>query len=1748
MAENEITKSINSTLAKKLGCYEETNNSDAKTKDYFGSNGIINNLFISKTVKTIKTLGSCQGENFGDNQVNYCSDSVLTWWQAYLLKKFDKGELEVIIRNPGEAAKSYVVNEIGFARSKKTQKGDCEIILEKNITKKIIEKIHKDTEEVLNNCDENSAESSKEKKEKKLEILKKWIQSPPNVILYPDIEINIPNESFKLNLYSCGFYIENDTNQIIEDFINYDHRSKHNKEPNFYVAFKSEIYKDKIQNFDFRKTDNGLNVQGRKRIENISSIGDIQKEKYYLSYVKYITTDKKVVFPFKGENISSIIFGFEPIELIGQKNTNITKELVVPIKENENVIPTIYNKWYDDDVEVCRYYSYDLQNLSLINENKKEFYVFKKTLSLPTTAGGIVSSGQKKEDILHIKEIKNDIIYITTDKIPVKEGDDYWADHYEGNNQIYYLTTEEGSQNCAYEVKFKTKAEGETEYKEITKYYTKMHDKGNDAMNSLGVYGDWVVALMNWGKRTNSEYNKEENGIEIATGSTVNSNSTLYQEYYAKRDDDDERIGTIPNLYIQKNTIKYRLRGATVLGEYNTEPIEYGDGVLNTIFSDKGLENLEKDEAIITTFYTDKDGVVTYGAGCTFSVYNPMQKSIWSAFIRNCYDKGIYPDAGASNYITKKGLDTFLPENWSGSWRKGSYRLIGTNNHFYIKDDTAGKPIRVLPDAGIYGSLKRTKSSDLAGGKAEYSWEKCGPKNPIFDPIYIKASTNYENFKVRCKSPNDAYGEINRFTNYAMMEKAKVLFGNIQAGGGAIGNFSDNENELEKVKKWCSNPSYRSDAYKPLTQEQWELLLSVYYNGAPQLSPSKTGKTFSSIFKGEVKSYKDLCTKIYNFASNGQTAYTSENAFRGARWRTETFLPAFNPSKINPTPATDSKGDEVIREIFGVSIRCFALNDLTIFSRVKVRERNDTTFTKELGYDSTVNENNNYAFGRMFDFKVKEEDEALSSGGGGGNGGPSKEELNWENVKETIDKWTCKLGNNTEPKEQYLVDVNRYYDFYSEMAPYIELAFRKYDSSGNKGWNVINSIKHPYIKNLFVEDKGVKTATITLFDKDFNSYQKGILTSLNEPRGNGNEKECVYSLESLIRSSLISMDITTGETNKKDLKYNEDIINTTEQLKDSFIKFVEDAQTSDPTNLCIRFGYCDLNQTFHMKTEGDIVRSTDEASVKMINYFEKEKNATKRNARWWQFKNDTTVRTISAIPNFVIRGNSLESNDGKFELSSLGDQIITTDKDEGNRDVKLNGVDQTTLITPYRMYMIVGYETKLQTNGILYTIKAIESTLGETLRKRFLQRYSEITSYPLEILYILIKIFNESYTGEINKNSKIKIYYLDDLGKGTDGFNMLFDFSGMDPKEAQKFGEIKDYYYSRNVKVETIDKKWLKKASIRFGTEEALSRNSSRNEGKPNLYKNVSSLINEFCAICPARKEWDEAEEELKAYDGNGNEVIGDKYKSSAPLGWFVARLGKNGAAKDEEKLDNETYIVLYYKKPVKLGKIRLYRWGPALTGKTVVRSIDVKNNNEFAILSGVNSFSNVPNGVKQSIKLNYNNIGSGTKPVKENAAGQMSSTISSDKLNEEYEKNNGMILTGYVNPTEIQANKFDAAFSSSMYTGSITLLGDPCLEFDMTIQPYCYPIRLEVVVPYNETYFRDVQVRQEINKGEFGHQFPYGSTGRYHEITRYYVITSITHNIGIDGYTTTLGISSYPGIENDILINPNASTKLPIL
>ena len=50
------------------------------------------------------------------------------------------------------------------------------------------------------------------------------------------------------------------------------------------------------------------------------------------------------------------------------------------------------------------------------------------------------------------------------------------------------------------------------------------------------------------------------------------------------------------------------------------------------------------------------------------------------------------------------------------------------------------------------------------------------------------------------------------------------------------------------------------------------------------------------------------------------------------------------------------------------------------------------------------------------------------------------------------------------------------------------------------------------------------------------------------------------------------------------------------------------------------------------------------------------------------------------------------------------------------------------------------------------------------------------------------------------------------------------------------------------------------------------------------------------------------------------------------------------------------------------------------------------------------------------------------------------------------------------------------------MYSGTMTILGDPAMEFNLEIQPYTYPIYIEVLVPINDAYW-DKEINDEFKK-----------------------------------------------------------------
>ena len=127
----------------------------------------------------------------------------------------------------------------------------------------------------------------------------------------------------------------------------------------------------------------------------------------------------------------------------------------------------------------------------------------------------------------------------------------------------------------------------------------------------------------------------------------------------------------------------------------------------------------------------------------------------------------------------------------------------------------------------------------------------------------------------------------------------------------------------------------------------------------------------------------------------------------------------------------------------------------------------------------------------------------------------------------------------------------------------------------------------------------------------------------------------------------------------------------------------------------------------------------------------------------------------------------------------------------------------------------------------------------------------------------------------------------------------------------------------------------------------------------------------------------------------------------------------------------------------------------------------------------------------------------------------------------------------------------YDIALSSGVYEGTIDILGDPFFLFNGIMQPCTYPIRLNIVVPKNETEMRatdkDKEDLEKKHQNLGTNNEIEGSNQRLHELSGYYLIKEIEHNITPNSFTTKLNILSYPNIEKQILLKGEKPTKLGV-
>ena len=606
-------------------------------------------------------------------------------------------------------------------------------------------------------------------------------------------------------------------------------------------------------------------------------------------------------------------------------------------------------------------------------------------------------------------------------------------------------------------------------------------------------------------------------------------------------------------------------------------------------------------------------------------------------------------------------------------------------------------------------------------------------------------------------------------------------------------------------------------------------------------------------------------------------------------------------------------------------------------------------------------------------------------------------------------------------------DVDNYYDFYSASTPYISLTFRYRNDRGGIQKVNINSVEYPFIKSFNCVDEGVKTFTIKLFDRDFNSL-------INIYNDNG-DKIGESTLEQILALS-VGINNTKQENDNEESKYSlaaanyGDVVGT---------KVSEDMQY----NLGIIFGYSETNPKLTQENGTNYLSdraSQDENYTKAGNTrYLKNGSEKQRTHRWWE----TSVE---------------ESNDHNRTLSD-----------------RVNSSNQTTIRTELVETLITGYQTEFSSAGIYYTIKAIEISQSELSKYKIYQRYTNIKGTPSEVLYTVMNMVNSIFD---NEEEGIKLYIDESCRNGKDV--VIEDYEkeeeSKDEDNVNKIQEPKQVQISLGSK----DALSMYQDNLSNGLKEEVS---FKNVKKPKLYKSVLSILNDLKAVMPPKVVDSGLMKDVIVTDQDGNSVKAIQKQNAY-------RRFTYGVQVDGKKVK----VYFYYQQPTKFKRIRKYEWGPANGKHSVITNIDIKTDNEYALLTSMST-------------------------VTEKGA----SVISRNGYGTEALKNKDVKYADYIaQPGESTTlEKIAYAYSQALYKGSITIMGDPFYCFDKFVQPYTYPIYLDFRLPVSQSWSNS----SNINK-----------IGYSHFMSGFYVVTKIIHDINDSGFRTILEVMSYPNITNDVL------------
>lgn len=611
-------------------------------------------------------------------------------------------------------------------------------------------------------------------------------------------------------------------------------------------------------------------------------------------------------------------------------------------------------------------------------------------------------------------------------------------------------------------------------------------------------------------------------------------------------------------------------------------------------------------------------------------------------------------------------------------------------------------------------------------------------------------------------------------------------------------------------------------------------------------------------------------------------------------------------------------------------------------------------------------------------------------------------------------------------------DVDNYYDFYSASTPYVSLTFRY--RKGDKIQKVnINSVEYPFIKSFNCVDEGVKTFTIKLFDRDFNSL-------INIYNDNG-DKIGESTLEQILALS-VGINNTKQKNNNEETKYSLTAANYGDVVG---TKVSDDMQY----NLGIIFGYSETNPKLTQGNSGEEREKTtgylssnaskdeDYAYAGNTKYYTKDKKK-QRTHRWWE--------------------TSTESSES--DNKTLSDRV--------------NSSNQTTIRTELIETLITGYQTEFSSAGIYYTIKAIESSQSELSKYKIYQRYTNIKGTPSEVLYTVMNMVNGIFDG---KDEGIKLYIDESCRSGKDV--VIEDYEK--EEESKEEDNVNKVQEPKQVQISLGSKDALSmyQDNLSNGLKEEVS---FKNVKKPKLYKSVLSILNDLKAVMPPKVVDSGLMKDVIVTDQDGNSVKAIQKQNAY-------RRFTYGVQVDGKKVK----VYFYYQQPTKFKRIKKYEWGPANGKHSVITNIDIKTDNEYALLTSMSTITEKGASIKSR-------------------DGHETGIITKKADYADY-----IAQPGDSTPLD----QIAYAYSQALYKGSITIMGDPFYCFDKFVQPFTYPIYLDFRLPVSQSW------SNSSNTNKIGYS---------HFMSGFYVVTKITHDINDSGFRTILEVMSYPNITKDVL------------